>query len=410
MCNNINGDNNNFSFIKCSYCGRDKKQVYLLINQFEVYICNVCIEKFYKLMSNKVIVKENIKFILNKINEMNPIYIKSYLDKYIIGQYEAKKTLSVSIYIHYKRIINNLLLNSNINIEKSNIILIGPTGTGKTYMLKTISKLLNVPFVIVNSTSFTESGYVGEDVENILFKLFQKANYSVELTEIGIVFIDEIDKICKKNGRSFNTKDISGEGVQQALLKMLEGSIIDIPVLNSKNFIRRDTISINTENILFIVGGAFVYLSNTIFNRLNKAKIGYTVEENKFDKDDMYKYITHFDLINYGFIPEFIGRLPVIANTNKLEVIHFKKIILEVKDSILLQYKKLFEIEKKKIFITNRGIDLIIKKSIILGIGARGLKNIFNKIFRNIFYNIVFLKQIIVINKKFIKKVLFTYE
>ncbi|WXB47425.1 MAG: ATP-dependent Clp protease ATP-binding subunit ClpX [Candidatus Shikimatogenerans sp. Tmey] len=389
----------------CIFCGRIKEEVYLFINQLGINICNICVQKFNNLINQSLFIKnKKLKILIKKLKGLKPIYIKKYLDKYIIGQNEAKKSLSVAVYIHYKRIINNLLLCNEINIEKSNIVLIGPTGTGKTYMLKIISKLFNVPFVIVNATSFTESGYVGDDVESILSKLYQNANYNLPLTEVGIVFIDEIDKICKKNGDGVITKDISGEGVQQALLKMLEGSIIEITIVSNKNFMRKKIIRINTENILFIVGGAFVNLNNNIFNRLNKTKIGYEYNVHKYKKKNMYKYITHKDLINYGLIPEFVGRLPIIANTNPLTILDLKNIILYVKNSILLQYNKIFSMEGKKFYLSNRSINYIIKKSIKINIGARSLKNIFSKIFRNIIFNIHFIKNIFFINKKFVKK------
>ncbi|XBT18879.1 MAG: ATP-dependent Clp protease ATP-binding subunit ClpX [Candidatus Shikimatogenerans sp. AspAUS03] len=389
--------------LKCSFCSRYRYEVYLFIHRINIYICNICIKKFHKILQNNNMFKSRMYFIFNKMRNLTPIGIKKHLDKYLVGQYQAKKTLSVSVYIHYKRIINNFFLLNNINVEKSNIILIGPTGSGKTYLLKTISKLLNVPFVIVNSTSFTESGYVGEDVENILYKLFQKANYSISLTEIGIVFIDEIDKICKKNNRDYISKDISGEGVQQALLKLLEDSIIDIPVVNTKGFIRRETIRIRTKNILFIVGGAFVNLSNNIYNRKNKSTIGYKYSvNNRFDREDMYKYITHKDLINYGFIPEFIGRLPIIAYTNKLKLKDFYNIIFKVKNSILIQFKKIFELENKIFYISKNSIKVIVRHCLSLQIGARGLKNIFGRVFRDIIYNINKINNNIFINKKFI--------
>ncbi|XBT18501.1 MAG: ATP-dependent Clp protease ATP-binding subunit ClpX [Candidatus Shikimatogenerans sp. Tder] len=389
----------------CIFCGRIKKEVNLFINQLGINICDICIHFFNKIVNRSLFINNRgICELIKKLKNIKPIYIKYYLDKYIIGQHEAKKSLSVAVYIHYKRIINNLLLCNNINIEKSNIILIGPTGTGKTYMLKIISKLFNVPFVIVNATSFTESGYVGDDVESILIKLYRNSNYNLSLTEIGIVFIDEIDKICRKSGDGIVTKDISGEGVQQALLKMLEGSIIEITIMNIKKFMRKEIIRINTENILFIVGGAFVNLNNSIYNRLNKTKIGYNNINTKYKKKNMYKYITHKDLINYGFIPEFIGRLPIIANTNPLTILDLKNIILYVKNSILLQYSKIFNMEGKKFYLSKRSVNYIIKKSIKINIGARSLKNIFSKIFKSIIFNIHIMKNVFFINKKFVKK------
>ncbi|XBT18386.1 MAG: ATP-dependent Clp protease ATP-binding subunit ClpX [Candidatus Shikimatogenerans sp. Tduv] len=389
----------------CSFCGKSKYEVYLLINQLKVNICNLCILSFKRLLTNILYYRnDNIYIIVEKFKNLNPIYIKNYLDTFIVGQEDAKRILSVAFYMHYKRIYNNLVLNSSLKIDKSNIILIGPTGTGKTYLLKTLSKLFNVPFVIANATSFTESGYVGEDVENILCKLYHNSDYNLNLTEIGIVFIDEIDKICKKFNNNAYNKDISGEGVQQSLLKMLEGSIIEVTINNTKRFMRREIIRINTENILFIVGGAFVNLTYEIFNKLNKNQIGFNTISNKYKKDNMYKYVTHRDLINYGFIPEFIGRLPIITYTNPLNILDLKNIILKVNNSILLQYKKIFDMEKKKFYLSISGLKYIIKKSIKIGIGARSLKNIFNKIFKNIIYNIRNINNVIFINKKFIKK------
>ncbi|XBT18703.1 MAG: ATP-dependent Clp protease ATP-binding subunit ClpX [Candidatus Shikimatogenerans sp. Tcar] len=396
--------NKNNKKIICIFCSKTKKKVYMFIYYLGISVCNLCISYFNKLLNTSMLInnKKVYKFI-KSIRDLKPIYIKRYLDKYIIGQNEAKKSLSVAVYVHYKRIINNLLFNNKVNIEKSNVILIGPTGTGKTYMLKIISKLFNVPFVIVNATSFTEAGYVGDDVENILSKLYRNSNYNLSLTEIGIVFIDEIDKICKKSGDGIITKDISGEGVQQALLKMLEGSIIEITIINVKKFMRKEIIRINTENILFIVGGAFVNLNNNIFNRLNKTRIGFN-NNIKYKKKEMYKYITHKDLIDYGLIPEFVGRLPIITNTNFLTASDIKNIILYVKNSILLQYIKIFSMENKKFYLSIRSIDYIIKESMKINIGARGLKNIFSKIFKNIIFNIHIIKNIFFINKKFVKK------
>ncbi|XBT18202.1 MAG: ATP-dependent Clp protease ATP-binding subunit ClpX [Candidatus Shikimatogenerans sp. Tser] len=390
--------------MSCIFCCRDKYEVYLFINQFGYNICNNCIVFFYKILRKNLDFRNNsVMRLLNRLQKLKPINIKRYLDDYVVGQHEAKKILSVSMYMHYKRIINNLLLKTKVSIEKSNVILIGPTGTGKTYMLKTISNLFKVPFVIVNATSFTESGYVGEDVENILCKLYQNSGYNLKLTEIGIVFIDEIDKICKKNGSDIISKDISGEGVQQSLLKMLEGSIVEITVINTKKFMRREIVKVNTENILFIVGGAFVNLSNSIYNRLNKTQIGYNLMNDKYKKKNMYKYITHKDLISYGFIPEFIGRLPIIANTNPLNIKNLKNIILRVKNSILIQYKRIFDMENKRFYMSTRSIEYIVKKSIKLGIGARSLKNIFSKVFKNIIYNINTINKVIFLNKKFVK-------
>ncbi|WP_375322937.1 ATP-dependent Clp protease ATP-binding subunit ClpX [Candidatus Karelsulcia muelleri] len=324
-----------------------------------------------------------------------PKKIKDFLDQYVIGQEDAKKTISVAVYNHYKRIY---LLNDEI--DKSNVLMIGDTGTGKTLIAKSISKFLNVPFAIADATSLTEAGYVGEDVESILTKLLQSANYNISLAEKGIVFIDEIDKISRKNENTSITRDVSGEGVQQALLKILEGTIVNVPPNVGRKHPDQKMIKLNTKNILFIAGGAFEGLKDIISNRLNLSTIGF---KKKFDKKindkNLLKFVGTHDLKKFGLIPELIGRLPIISNLNSLDRESLKRILLEPKNSIIKQYKKLFYMDKINLKFTDSAIDLIVDKAIKLSLGARGLKSICDKIIKDYMFNIDSIKEYLIIDK-----------
>ncbi|ADE35377.1 ATP-dependent Clp protease ATP-binding subunit ClpX [Candidatus Karelsulcia muelleri DMIN] len=333
-------------------------------------------------------------------NSSSPREIKYFLDKYVIGQEDAKKTISVAVYNHYKRIYYSY--KAKVEIDKSNILMIGDTGTGKTLIAKSISKFLNVPFTIVDATSLTEAGYVGEDVESILTKLLQSANYNIALAEKGIVFIDEIDKISRKNDNPSITRDVSGEGVQQALLKILEGSIVNVPPNVGRKHPEQKLIKLNTKNILFIAGGAFEGLKNIISNRLNLSTIGFK-KNVSIDGKDLLNFVSSHDLKKFGLIPELIGRLPIITNLNSLERESLKRILLEPNNSIIKQYKELFLLDKIKLKFTYSAIDLIVDKAIKLSLGARGLKTICEKIIKDYMFNIDLIKESLIIDKFDIK-------
>lgn len=334
------------------------------------------------------------------MNTSSPREIKYFLDQYVIGQEDAKKTISVAVSNHYKRISYI----AKVEIDKSNILMIGDTGTGKTLIAKSISQFLNVPFTIVDATSLTEAGYVGEDVESILTKLLQSANYNIALAEKGIVFIDEIDKISRKNDNPSITRDVSGEGVQQALLKILEGSIVNVPPNVGRKHPEQKLIKLNTKKILFIAGGAFEGLKNIISNRLNLYPIGFKKNvSNKIDGKDLLNFVSSHDIKKYGLIPELIGRLPIITNLNSLSRESLKRILLEPNNSIIKQYKELFLLDKIKLKFTYSAIDLIVYKAIKLSLGARGLKTICEKIIKDYLFNTDLIKESLLIDKFDIK-------
>ena len=360
---------------KCSFCGREKKDTNLLIAGISGHICDSCVEQAMQIVEEELHTKSG--FDIKQVKLLKPSEIKAFLDQYVIGQDEAKKFLSVAVYNHYKRILQHHDV-SDVEIEKSNIIMVGETGTGKTLLARTIAKMLHVPFTIVDATVLTEAGYVGEDIESLLTRLLQSADYDVEAAEKGIVFIDEIDKIARKGDNPSITRDVSGEGVQQGLLKLLEGSVVNVPPQGGRKHPDQKMIPVDTKNILFICGGAFQGIEKKIANRLNTKLIGYTAVQQKenIDENNLLQYIAPQDLRAFGLIPEIIGRLPVITFLEPLNRDILRQILTEPKNSIIKQYIKLFEIDGLELGFEKDALEYIVDKAIEFKLGARGLRSI----------------------------------
>lgn len=375
---------------QCSFCGRKKNEVQILISGQNGFICENCIEQAHAIVKDSVDKKPETSMAESLEELRKPREIKAFLDEYVIGQDQAKKQLSIAVYNHYKRLLHAQDENREVEIEKSNIIMIGETGTGKTLLAKTIAKQLNVPFCIVDATILTEAGYVGEDVESILSRLLMVADYDVEKAEKGIVFIDEIDKIARKSDNPSITRDVSGEGVQQGLLKLLEGSIVNVPPQGGRKHPDQKYIQVNTQNILFIAGGAFDGMKDIIERRLNKQAIGFSAEKiNKTDEEDyVLSQINAIDLKSFGLIPELLGRFPIITYLDKLTKETLVRIMKEPKNSIINQFTELFKMDNVTLEFTDNAIEEIVEDTMNKGLGARGLRGTTEKVLEDYMFDI----------------------